>query len=252
MEGARSGQGLPRDRIFRVSDRLYAEHVRALRAKLETRMASDALKVVAVTSSVAGEGKTLLAANLGLALASAGACRICLVDTDLRKSDLHGYFNVSGSPGLADYLKGGCAGDKIVRQGPHPNLFLVTGGTAVEEPADLLAGERFRIFVDTFVRKHFYLVLFDTAPILPVADTLALRPLVDGFLLVFRAGFTPRALLEQAAAEIGDEKILGVVLNGVDSRAPHFYHKYYGRYYHGKSSAPPPPAVPGPGDVKRQ
>lgn len=73
--------------------------------------------------------------------------------------------------------------------------------------------------------------MLDTAPVLPAADTLGLRDHVSGFLLVFRAGFTPYPALIQAIDEIGEKNILGVVLNGVEQKSRRYYEKYYGSYY---------------------
>jgi Mrp family chromosome partitioning ATPase len=101
----------------------------------------------------------------------------------------------------------------------------------VEEPANLLAGEKFRSFLGE-VREHFDIILLDTPPILPVADTLSLRDQVDGFLFLYRTGFTPYALMRQAAEEVGEEKVLGVVLNGVAQQKQKYYSRYYGKYYH--------------------
>jgi Mrp family chromosome partitioning ATPase len=101
---------------------------------------------------------------------------------------------------------------------------------SVAEPGNLLSGEKFRSFLED-ARGNFDVVLLDTPPILPVADTLCLRDQVDGFLFLYRAGFTPHPLLRQAAEEVGEEKILGVVLNGVTQQNQKYYHRYYGKYY---------------------
>jgi Mrp family chromosome partitioning ATPase len=93
-----------------------------------------------------------------------------------------------------------------------------------------LSGEKFRAFLGD-VRSHFDVILLDTPPILPVADTLGLRDQVDGFLFLYRVGHTPHPMMRQAVEEVGEEKILGVVLNGVAPRKQRYYQRYYGKYY---------------------
>ena len=77
-------------------------------------------------------------------------------------------------------------------------------------------------------------ILLDTPPIIPVADTMSLQDQVDGFILIFRIGFTPYVMLRQALEEMEKTKILGVVLNGVEMQKYKYYHRYYGDYYQKK------------------
>ncbi len=76
------------------------------------------------------------------------------------------------------------------------------------------------------------MILLDTPPVLPVADTPTIRDLTDGFLFVYRAGFTPYTMLRQAMEELGEKNVLGAVLNGVEVASDSYYRKYYGSYYH--------------------
>jgi Mrp family chromosome partitioning ATPase len=97
-------------------------------------------------------------------------------------------------------------------------------------PWDLLSGERFRGFLKE-TRELFDIVLLDTPPVIPVSDTHALRDLVDGFILLYRLGHTPHPLFKQAMDDIGEKKVLGVVLNGVEPQSERYYQRYYGSYY---------------------
>jgi Mrp family chromosome partitioning ATPase len=112
-------------------------------------------------------------------------------------------------------------------------LSLISGGEKGTTPPDLLAGETFRSFLQE-MRNKFDVVLLDTPPILPVADTMSLRDQVDGFILIFRIGLTPYVMLRQALEEIDKNKIIGVVLNGVELQKYKYYQRYYGEYYHKK------------------
>ncbi len=222
---------ISKDAIQRADDPFYRERIKALRAKLESRINSERHPVFAVTSSVAGEGKTLLAANLALHLAATGNRKVLLVDTDLRKACIASYFDMPVSPGVCEHVSDNVGVEAIVRSSRHPNLAIVTSGKLGEDPAALLAGRRFRAFLES-IRSQFDVTVLDTAPVLPAADTLGLREQVNGFLFVFRAGFTPHTAFRQAVDEIGEKQIIGVVLNGVEQKSRRYYEKYYGSYYH--------------------
>jgi capsular exopolysaccharide synthesis family protein len=213
-----------------AEDVLYFEQVKALRAKIESKVDLLHVKVVAVTSSIAGEGKTLSCANLAANLSSAGMKKVLLMDVDLRKSDLSRGMGVAQHPGLSDFLAGTAEPKDILRESIEPGLRIIPAGTRLSDPTDLLAGEKFKRFLID-AREEYDVVLLDTPPILPVADTLMLKDQVDGFVFLFRAGFTPHNIMSQALEEVGEQKVLGVVLNGVEAKSPKYYHRYYGKYY---------------------
>jgi protein-tyrosine kinase len=214
---------------------IFLEQFKALRAKFEYQMEMHEYKVVAVTSAIAEEGKTLTSANLAAQLASVGRKKVLLVDTDMRKSDIATMFDAPQEPGLKEYLSGSASLDKVLlTSNAVKDLFLITGGKRGAAPADMLAGQTFRSFLQD-MRNKFDVVLLDTPPILPVADTISLRDQVDKFIFIFRIGFTPYVMLQQAIEEIEKNKIIGVVLNGVDMQKYKYYKRYYGEYYHKKS-----------------
>lgn len=214
-------------------DVFYFEQIKALRAKIEFRIDQIPVKVIAVTSSIAGEGKTLSCANLAANLSSAGVKKVLLMDVDLRKGDLSRGMGVSVRPGLGDFLERRAAAEDIVRESINPGLRVVPSGSSSTDPTDLLAGERFRAFLHE-AREQYDVVLLDTPPILPVADTLTLRDQVDGFVLLFRAGYTPHPMLRQALDELGEQMVFGVVLNGIEAKSSKYYQRYYGKYYNKK------------------
>lgn len=212
-------------------DPLYIEQVKALRAKFEYSIDKLKIKVVAVTSSIAGEGKTTSCAQLAINLVMAGRKKVLLIDADMRKSDLAKGLSLTTVPGLSEYLTGKAALKDIVRNTFLPGLFAIPAGTRINDSSDLLAGDKFRAVLNEF-RGPFDVVLLDTPPVLPVADTLSLRDQVDGFLFLYRAEFTPHPMMRQAIDEVGEEKIFGVVMNGVAAQNQKYYQKYYGKYYH--------------------
>jgi protein-tyrosine kinase len=219
------------------NDLFFLEQFKALRAKVEYKIDMLKYRILAVTSAVAGEGKTLTSANLAMQLASVGRKKVLLIDADLRKSDVSRVLSIRPLPGLSEFLFGSVELRDVIRHSPVPGLDAIPGGTRLSNPTDHLAGERFRSFLQGFgpgggnSRPDYDVVILDTPPVLPVADTLALKDLVDAFLFVFRAGFTPYKLFQQALEETGDRNVLGVVLNGVEPQSQYYYRRYYGSYY---------------------
>lgn len=219
------------------NDLFFLEQFKALRAKVEYKIDMLKYRILAVTSAVAGEGKTLTSANLGMQLASVGRKKVLLIDVDLRKSDLSRVLSVRPLPGLSEFLFGSVELRDIIRHSPVPGLDAIPGGTRLANPTDHLAGERFRSFLREIGSRgnssqpEYDVVILDTPPVLPVADTLALKDLVDAFIFVFRTGFTPHKLFQQALEETGDRNVLGVVLNGVEPQSQYYYRRYYGTYY---------------------
>lgn len=227
-----SGRINPEDILLRKknADPLYQEKFKALRAKFEYKIDRMNVKIVAVTSAIAGEGKTTTCGNLAIDLAATGRKRVLLIDLDLRKSDLARSFNISGHSGMSEYLRGSASSQEIVRNSVVPGLSIIPAGGVTQTPGDLLNGERFRAFLKG-VRDQFDVVLLDTPPILPVADTLSLRDQVDRFLFIMRVGFTPYKMFAEAVGEVGEKNLIGVVLNGVEPKSEKYYERYYGAYY---------------------
>jgi len=211
-------------------DVLYFEQIKALRAKIESSVDLLRVKVIAVTSSIAGEGKTLTCANVAANLSSAGMKKVLLIDVDMRKGDLSRGMGGNVRPGLSDFLAGAVEARDIVGNSINPGLRVVPIGSRTLNPTDLLSGERFRTFLRD-AREQYEVILLDTPPILPVADTLTIRDQVDGFVFLFRAGFTPYPMLKQALEEVGEQRVFGVVLNAVELKSSKYYHRYYGKYY---------------------
>jgi capsular exopolysaccharide synthesis family protein len=213
---------------------IFLEQFKALRAKFEYQVDIHKYKVVAVTSAIAEEGKTLTSANLAANLASVGRKKVLLIDTDIRKSDIARMFNAPAKPGLTEFLTGAVPYQKIILSSDTlGGLYLISAGEKGIAPPDLLAGEAFRSFLQE-MRSEFDVIILDTPPILPVADTMSLLDQVDGFILIYRMGFTPYVMLQQALEEIEKTKILGVVLNGVELQKYKYYQRYYGEYYQKK------------------
>jgi len=224
--------GEPADRESRDlrSDPMFVEQFKTLSSRFAYRIDALQYKVIAVTSAIAGEGKTVTTVNLATDLSSSGRKKVLLVDVDLRKCDLAKRMGIPPVPGLSEYLAGSISLEEMLQKSPVKGVVVIPGGMRIAVPWDLLTGERFRNFLKE-TREHFDIVLLDTPPVIPVSDTHALRDLVDGFVLVYRLGHTPHPLFKQAMDDIGEKKLLGVVLNGVEPQSERYYQRYYGSYY---------------------
>ncbi len=216
--------------LFDCAEPLFVEQIRNLRARFEYRADVLNCKVVAVTSAVAGEGKTVAAANLARNIAAAGRKKVLLIDVDLRKCDLAKGMRITPVPGLSEYLAGSAGLKDVLQNSLAPGFHVIPGGMRISSPGDLIAGGRFRGLLKD-VRNHVDVIILDTPPIIPVSDTLTLRDVVEGFVLVYRMGATPHLMFRQAMEEIGEKKLVGVVLNGVEPQTEKYYQRYYGKYY---------------------
>ncbi len=201
-----------------------SEQFRTLRSRLYQMRSSQQLRTLLVTSSVPAEGKTFVTNNLAQAIVRQPDRRALIIDADLRCSRLHVPLGAPASPGLTDYLRGEVDELAIIQHGLEGNLCFIPGGNAVTNPSELLSNGRMKILLDR-VMPVFDWVILDSAPLLPVADSSLLADLVDGALLVIRAGQTPVETAKRACQELQGRNVIGVVLNAVGP------HHAYGAYY---------------------
>lgn len=191
---------------------LAAEQYRGLRTRLAHAEGATTLRIVMVTSPQKGEGKSVTSANLALTMAQELQRRVVIVEADLRKPSMQRLFGLPDGPGLAEYLMGAAELKDVMRFLPEHNLTVVPGGAAPTNPAELLGSTAMRRLLDQ-LRTRFDRVIVDTPPILPLADVAVLAPLVDGALLVVRAGVTPKPAIENALRAFDSSRLIGVVLN---------------------------------------
>jgi capsular exopolysaccharide synthesis family protein len=191
---------------------LAAEQYRSLRTRLAHAEGAGGLRTVLITSPQKGEGKSVTAANLALTMAQELQRRVVLVEADLRKPSLQHLFGIPPGPGLSDYLSGAVELKEALKSVPEHNLTLLPAGTTPINPAELLGSTAMRRLLD-HLRTRFDRAILDTPPVLPLADVAILAPLVDGCLMVVRAGFTPKPAIENALRAFDSSRLLGVVLN---------------------------------------
>jgi len=191
---------------------VVSEAYRGLRTSLLLSSA-DELRVVAVTSSEAGEGKTATSVNLAVVMAQLGR-RVLLIDSDLRKPRVHQIFKLSNRLGLVSALTGSVKPEEIFLRTEVPNLFATPSGPIPPNPSELLASQRMRELVKV-VRGAFDFVVIDTPPVLAVTDSTLVGSICDGIVLCLRARSVVR---EDARAcrerlRLADVRVLGTVLN---------------------------------------
>src|SRR5262245_31505543 len=191
---------------------LAAEQYRQLRTRLAHAENAHALRTVLITSPQKGEGKSITAANLALTMAQELQRRVVIVEADLRKPSVQQLFGLPSGPGLAEYLSGAADLRDVMKFLPAHNLTVITAGVTPTNPAELLGSTAMRRLLDQ-LRTRFDRVILDTPPVLPLADVAVLAPMVDGALLVVRAGVTPKPAIENALRGFDSSRLIGIVLN---------------------------------------
>ncbi|UCC94526.1 MAG: CpsD/CapB family tyrosine-protein kinase [Candidatus Omnitrophota bacterium] len=195
-------------------------------------------RILTLTSSVQGEGKTITAANLAVCLAHDLECKILLVDCDLRRGSIHALFNVNPKPGLSDILTGKVQPQEAIVPTKIPNLFVIPGGQAPHNPSELLGSKKMRAAIEALKSESFSYIILDTPPLLPFTDAGVLGTQTDGVILVVQAQRTHAPVVKKAKELLGQAhaKLLGFVLTKADYYIPDFYSRYYSSNHRGNST----------------
>ncbi|MFZ5469190.1 MAG: CpsD/CapB family tyrosine-protein kinase [Myxococcota bacterium] len=203
-----------------------AEQYRTLYYRLERMRQLRPMKMVAFTSAMPGEGKTVTVVNLALVSARANPeRRILLVDADLRRSQVAAYLGIKAHPGLAELIAEECEVKDTLRRFRSTRLAVVPAGATPEEPTQLLASARMRQFLEV-MRQRFDEVYLDLPPTLPFADANILGSQADGVVLVVRANVTPHRCISQAIDQLHGSPLVGCVLNGTEPSAIPYLRSY--------------------------
>ncbi len=203
------------------------EAYRALRTKIMFSKSLGKIRTLVVTSFAPGDGKSFTSSNLAITFAQ-HKTRILLVDADLRRGVQHNTFSVSKEPGFSNYLMGVASLESIVQETHVPNLFLVSCGSMIPNPSELLGSLRLKRFIDE-VKRRFDFIMFDTPPLNAATDSVVLGTQVDGLLIIARAEATNRNIAKQKLDlfENVPVNIVGVVLNGAEQDLAHEGYSYY-------------------------
>ena len=220
----------------------FAEAFKSIRTNVLFSTAEEGMRTLVVTSAGPGEGKSLVASNLAMALAQAGQ-RVLLVDCDMRRPRVHEIFEGPQEPGLSNVLSGNAKTSEAIRKASLPGLWLMPAGHIPPNPAELLAARRFNDLM-TSLDTHFDWVVLDTPPVMVVADSSIVANQASGVVFVVRADKTTKQAVRAAAEQLdaANAHLIGSVLNGADVlRNPYYYSAYYrkdyARYYVSSSSS---------------
>lgn len=226
-----------------------SEAYRAVRSALFLGQHGNNLRVLQVTSSEAGAGKSTLAANLAISIAQSGK-NCLLIDADCRRPTQHTLFGLNNDVGLTTVLKDAAELPDAIRQSDVPRLDLLTSGKRPSNPAELLMAEGFRNLLEK-TRDMYDFVVIDTPPVLAVTDGSIISPNVDGVLFITRLGRNARVLCTRGLERLRmvNANVIGVVLNAVRLEQSeyglgryHYGYRYYGaghEYFKDQPALPP-------------
>ncbi len=213
-----------------------AEMFRSLRTNIQFMNADSKKKVMQITSTVPGEGKSYVTANLATAFAQINK-KVLIIDVDMRKGRQYSIFNLNPRPGISNFLSGVVDSDfsldkddieSYIQSTDIENLFVITSGSVPPNPSELLVSNKMSRVIDSLLDK-FDVLIFDAPPCLIVADALIMSRLVDFNLIVSAQNITKMEDLAKAknAIENVNGKVAGVILNKVQITAKTYENAYY-------------------------
>ncbi|MBZ0096383.1 MAG: polysaccharide biosynthesis tyrosine autokinase [Sulfuricella sp.] len=213
----------------------FAEAYRSVRTALQFSTADGAPRVLMLTSTSAGEGKSTSALSLGIHFAQAGK-RVLLVDADLRNPSLHRTLEIENTQGLTNVLAGEAQAYAVTKPTTVSNLFIMPTGPLPPNPAELLSGAKMLALINLAAEKFDH-VIIDGPPVLGLADALVLGNLAEATILVVEAGITRRGFAQNAIKRLRSShtRLLGGILVKVDARGNAYgYHQNY--YYYNRDA----------------
>jgi capsular exopolysaccharide synthesis family protein len=205
-------------------DSFVSEQFRVLRSRIDSIAAQRPVRTVVVTSANAGEGKSNVSVNLAAVTAMSVGRKVLLVDCDLRRPMIQRSLGLDPQMGLAEVLMDQATLDEAVLKLEEVNLDVLAVRSIPENPSELLASSRMRSLVEEISHRYDRTIL-DTPATLGLPDAKILSEIVDGLVMVVRAGQTPREDVQAALDVLDRRRILGMVLNGAEQG-----HARYGYY----------------------
>ncbi|MBN2497199.1 MAG: polysaccharide biosynthesis tyrosine autokinase [Deltaproteobacteria bacterium] len=211
-----------------------AESCRTMRTNILFMSPENPARRLLVTSASPQEGKSTVCINLGITMAQSGS-KVILLDTDMRRPRLHKTFGVQSGTGLTTTILGEAELSDVIHSSEVPSLDVLPCGPIPPNPTELFHTERFHRIVEQ-LSERYDRVIFDSPPVLVVADPLILSSMMDGVVLVIKSARTSREIARRAVKQLRDVKanILGAVINDLDIQHReygYYYYRQYGYYY---------------------
>lgn len=214
------------------ADRQVSEAFLTLHSSLRLRDDAKDAKVIMTTSTIPGEGKSFTTTNLALVYAAHGD-RVCIVDCDLRKPNIHKSFRMENLKGVIDICAGSAKLEDVTVYNVHPNLDVIPTGGRAKNPTQILNNKSFEIMISD-LRKKYDRVFIDTPPLAAVSDALVVLPLVDGSIFTIFFNKVRRKAAQAAARRLLESNVtcFGAVLNGLNlAVSGYYYAQYYDKSY---------------------
>jgi capsular exopolysaccharide synthesis family protein len=233
---ATNGNGVREVLLTEVDKRsAIAEAYRHLRTSILLSTAGRPPKSLLITSSVPSEGKTTTAVNTAISLAQTGG-KVLLIDADMRRPRVHSIFNLSNATGLSALLSRDVEDDDItaaIQREELSGLYVLTAGPVPPNPAELIGSDQMLKLLSRLTPRFTHVVV-DSPPVAAFTDGVLIGAMVDAVLLVVHSGKSSRKVVARARRLLQDvgARIIGVVLNKVETSGSHSYYYYSGYYSH--------------------
>lgn len=219
----------PRIVTFYDQKSSVTEQYRTLRTNIQALETKSPLKAITITSSIHGEGKTITAINMAIAMAhDLSKKRILLIDGDLRRSRVTKYLGIDNAVGLADLLSDGVqVDDTLLNISGMDNFIILPAGKIAHNPAELLGSQKMKNLIALLKAKYDYLI-FDAPPIIPVTDAGLLGAQTDGVIMVIQANRTQKGVVEHGEGLLkqAHAKVLGYILTNIQYHIPAYIYRY--------------------------
>jgi len=208
-----------------------SEAYRTLRTNIQFSSFDKTLKSIVLTSSGPGEGKSTTACNLAVTMAQSGS-KVLLIDSDLRKSQVHKYFDLSNNQGLTTVLAKQVSIGEALKKSSVLGLDILTAGPKPPNPAELVGSKAMREFIQE-MSAQYDRVIIDSPPVGVVTDAALLSTAVDGTILVVASGHVTIEAVQRSKSllENVNANIIGVLLNKIPMDGRGYYGYYYYHYY---------------------
>ena len=207
-----------------------AEEFRKLKTQI-FRVLSNPPHSILITSVAPGEGKTMVAVNLSMAISREIHGKPILIDADIRKPSIHLEKNPN-SNGLSNYLSDGIPLSEALIDSEIENLRIIPAGPQTSRSSELIGSKKMGELLKSLKESEgSTYIIIDSPPIISTTEPILLSRMVDGVILVVKANQTPRETISRAIKGLERQKTIGIVFNQIDLRPSSYYSKYYYKYH---------------------